>query len=60
MHNEHALSAQIKETHWDLQMLLTLGVDEKWLVESNPSPKQLNDLVKGLLYLKAKYPQFYG
>jgi hypothetical protein len=35
-------------------MLLSLGVNEKWLTEANPDPKQLNDLVKGLLYLKVR------
>jgi hypothetical protein len=41
--------------HWDIAKLLELGVDEKYLLESNITPEQARDLVKGLLYLKERF-----
>ena len=40
--------------HWDIAKLLELGVDEKFLLESNITPEQARDLVKGLLRLKER------
>ena len=42
--------------HWDVMKLLSLGVDEKFL-ESSVTPAQARELLKGLLYLKARYGQ---
>ncbi len=42
----------LKQMHWDIAKLLELGVDEKFLIESNITPEQARDLVKGILYLK--------
>lgn len=45
----------LKQMHWDIAKLLELGVDEKFLLESNITPEQARDLVKGLLYLKERF-----
>jgi hypothetical protein len=45
----------LKQMHWDIAKLLELGVDEKFIAESNLSPDQARDLVKGLLYLKERF-----
>ena len=45
----------LKQMHWDIAKLLELGVDEKFLMESNITPEQARDLVKGLLYLKERF-----
>lgn len=45
----------LKQMHWDIAKLLELGVDEKFLLESNIAPEQARDLVKGLLYLKERF-----
>ena len=45
----------LKQMHWDIAKLLELGVDEKFIAESNLSPYQARDLVKGLLYLKERF-----
>jgi hypothetical protein len=45
----------LKQMHWDIAKLLELGVDEKFLLESNITPDQARDLVKGLLYLKERF-----
>ena len=39
--------------HSDIAKLLELGVDEKFLQETNITAEQARDLVKGLLYLKS-------
>lgn len=41
--------------HWDIANLLSMGVDEKFLVESKMTPQQARDLVKALLYLRERY-----
>jgi hypothetical protein len=41
--------------HWDIAKLLELGVDEKFITESNITADQARDLVKGLLYLKERF-----
>ena len=48
-------SPNLKQLHWDIAKLLELGVDEKYLLESNITPQQARDLVKGLLYLKERF-----
>ena len=48
-------SPNLKQMHWDIAKLLELGVDEKFLVESDITPEQARDLVKGLLYLKERF-----
>lgn len=45
----------LKQMHWDIAKLLELGVDEKFLAESDITPEQARDLVKGLLYLKERF-----
>lgn len=50
---------QMERETWDWQMLLSLGADEKKLREAKPTAEQLRDLVKGLLYLKARDPRFW-
>ena len=48
-------SPNLKQMHWDIAKLLELGVDEKFLAESDITPEQARDLVKGLLYLKERF-----
>ena len=45
----------LKQMHWDIAKLLEMGVDEKFILESNITPEQARDLVKGLLYLKERF-----
>lgn len=46
---------QLKQMHWDIMKLLSMGVDEKFLQEAKITPAQARDLVKGLLYLRERY-----
>jgi hypothetical protein len=43
-----------KLVHWDIAKLLELGVNEEWLKTTNPTPQQMKDLLKGLLYLRER------
>jgi hypothetical protein len=43
-----------KTVHWDIAKLLELGVSEEWLRTANPTPQQIKDLLKGLLYLRER------
>lgn len=43
-----------KIVHWDIAKLLELGVSEEWLKITNPTPQQIKDLLKGLLYLRER------
>ncbi|AIF84089.1 hypothetical protein NTE_02032 [Candidatus Nitrososphaera evergladensis SR1] len=52
--------AELVNMHWDIVKLLSLGVDEKFLQESNITPEQARDLVKGLLYLRERYADQIG
>lgn len=45
----------LKQMHWDIAKLLEMGVDANFLQESNITPDQARDLVKGLLYLKERF-----
>jgi hypothetical protein len=47
--------SQILQMHWDISKLLSLGVEEDFLKESNLSASEARDLVKGLLYLRERY-----
>jgi hypothetical protein len=40
--------------------LIELGVDERWLMETNPTPKEARGLLKGILYLKEMYPDIFN
>ncbi len=44
---------QLKSMHWDIAMLLKMGVDPEFV--SQMSAEQVRDTLKGLLYLHAKY-----
>lgn len=52
---EQRESQKLLAMHWDMTKLLELGVDEKFLHDSNITPEQARDLVKGLLYLRERY-----
>jgi len=43
-----------KTIHWDIAKLLEFGVNEEWLRTTNPTPQQIRDLLKGLLYLRER------
>ncbi|MGI0039421.1 MAG: hypothetical protein ACREAO_06365 [Nitrososphaera sp.] len=43
------------QMHWDISKLLSFGVDEKFLKESDITPDQARDLLKGILYLRERY-----
>ena len=49
-----------KTIHWDIAKLLELGVSEEWLKTTNPSPQQIRDLLKGLLYLRERTRDMEG
>lgn len=53
--NSSSRGIELQQMHWDIAKLLELGISEEWLSESNITPKQARDLVKGLLYLREKY-----
>ncbi|WP_415283156.1 hypothetical protein [Candidatus Nitrososphaera sp. FF02] len=44
---EQRKSQKLLAMHWDITKLLELGVDEKFLYDSNITPEQARDLVKG-------------
>lgn len=52
--------AELLQMHWDIVKLLSFGVDERFLQESNLTPDQARDLVKGLLYLRERYADKLG
>lgn len=45
--------SDLKAIHWDCATLLELGVSEQLVREL--SPAEARDLLKGILYLKARY-----
>ena len=51
------MSAIVKEIilayHWDVERLLSMGVKEEYICQL--TPREAKDLLKGLLYLHAKY-----
>lgn len=55
VHTAIVQDPQLKQMHWDIMKLLSMGVDEKFLQESKITPAQARDLVKGLLYLRERY-----
>jgi hypothetical protein len=44
-----------KTIHWEIAKLLELGVNEEWLKDQDPTPEQIKDLLKGLLYIREWY-----
>ncbi|WP_415283785.1 hypothetical protein [Candidatus Nitrososphaera sp. FF02] len=46
---------EIVQMHWDIEKLLSLGMDAKFLEQAQVTPEQARDLVKGLLYLRERY-----
>lgn len=42
--------------HRDIAKLRSLGVDENFLMTGSLTPKIARDLVRGLLYLRERYP----
>lgn len=46
---------ELVQMHWDIEKLLSLGVDVKFLEQAQITPAQARDLVKGLLYLRERY-----
>ncbi len=51
---------EIALMHAHMSKLLELGVDAEWLSKSNITPDQARELLKGVLYIREMYPQFYG
>jgi len=49
------MANQLEQMHWDIMKLLSLGVSEEFLRETQMSPQQTKDLLKGLLYLRERY-----
>jgi len=47
----------LAQMHWDIAKLLELGVDESFIIESNLTLEQARDLVKGLLYIRERFPK---
>jgi hypothetical protein len=48
-------TAQIAQIHWDISKLLEMGVNPEFIQTINPD--EIRDLLKGLLYLKARYSE---
>lgn len=46
---------QLMQTHWDISKLLALGVNAELIQQL--SAQEIRDLLKGLLYLKARYAE---
>jgi hypothetical protein len=42
---------------WDIAKLSELGVNTKRFMELGATPEMMRDLLKGILYLREKYPQ---
>jgi len=57
---QHLLYADFQQAAWDIQKLCSLGVQEEIVAETHPTPEQIADLLKGLLYLKEMYPSFWA
>ena len=57
---QNMLYADFQQAAWDIQKLCSLGVQEEIIAEAHPSPGQVADLLKGLLYLKEMYPSSWG
>ena len=55
LRTKHVRDYEILQMHWDIEKLLSMGVDEKFLQQSDITPAQARDLVKGLLYLQERY-----
>jgi len=51
---QDAIVMQLEQMHWDIMKLLSLGVSEEWLKETDMNPQQIKDLLKGLLYLRER------
>jgi hypothetical protein len=45
--------------NWDMAKLIELGIKEEFFVMTEFTSQQLQDMVKGLLYLREKYPDFW-
>jgi hypothetical protein len=54
------LYAEIEQAAWDIQKLRSLGVNEESMADAHPSSEQVADLLKGILYLKERYPSFWA
>ena len=52
--SQEAIAKQLEQMHWDIMKLLSLGVSEEWLKETDMNPQQTKDLLKGLLYLRER------
>lgn len=51
---------QIVQMHWDIMKLLSNDVDEEFSQESNITPAQARDLVKGRLYLRERFKEEFS
>lgn len=45
--------------NWDMAKLIELGIKEEFFVMNEFTLQQLQDMVKGLLYLRERYPDFW-
>ena len=54
------LYAEIEQAAWDIQKLRLLGVNEECVADAHPSSEQVADLLKGILYLKERYPSSWA
>jgi hypothetical protein len=52
--------AEFKQAAWNTEKLCSLGLAEEWLAERHPTPDQMVDLLKGILYLRDMYPRFWS
>jgi hypothetical protein len=52
-------TARVEQLDRMLVKLVELGVDKRWLTEAKPDSRQASQLLKGILYLKGMYPEFF-
>jgi hypothetical protein len=45
--------------YWEMYKLLELGVRDGFFVMHDSTQEQLQDMLKGLLHLREKYPEFW-
>lgn len=49
--------AAAKSLHWDITKLLEFGVKEEVIIRAKP--EQIRELLKGLLYLRERFPEHW-
>jgi hypothetical protein len=59
MRTEQFIASQYDDMARDMDMLVSLGINEAVIAETHPTPNEVKDMVKGLLYVRELYSRFY-